>query len=190
MERGTFAIVLSFIAVFFGVVSIITSRPYMLDCDTTGVMVTILCCLVTVLIGWQIFNVIEINAIKKDTLNARDDVLLETNQNLVFTLHGLADFFAIQYANLSEDDTPDVKNSIYYGALSYRIMELHQAIRLNEIKLYNSSVKSLCALIDDGEFLSDKQIDELKESIDAIPNNFHTSDFIEVLNYFNRRIRL
>lgn len=74
MERGTFAIILSAIAVFFGIVAIITSRPYLLDFDAVGVMVAILCGLITLLIGWNIYTVIDTKQTLK-RLNSVDEAI-------------------------------------------------------------------------------------------------------------------
>lgn len=74
MERGTFAIILSAIAVFFGIVAIITSRPYLLDFDAVGVMVAILCGLITLLIGWNIYTVIDTKQTLK-RLNSLDEAI-------------------------------------------------------------------------------------------------------------------
>jgi transcription initiation factor IIE alpha subunit len=59
MIKEKYSFVLSCIAVSFGVVAIITSRPYLLDFNATGVMVSVLCILVTLLVGWNIYKTIE-----------------------------------------------------------------------------------------------------------------------------------
>ena len=59
MIKEKYSFILSCIAVSFGVVAIITSRPYLLDFNATGVMVSVLCILVTLLVGWNIYKTIE-----------------------------------------------------------------------------------------------------------------------------------
>ena len=60
MDKGTFAIILSAVAILFGIVAIITTRPYCWELDHVGVIITTLSLLVTLLIGWNIWSVLDI----------------------------------------------------------------------------------------------------------------------------------
>lgn len=184
MDRGLYAIILSFIAIFFGIVAIITSRPYLLDFNATGVMVTVLCCLVTVLIGWQIFNVLEISKIRKETLATRDEILLETNKNLLLTLHGLADFFSIQFINREVDASPNEENTLYFGALTYRAMEIKCASRLNELQVFQTAIRTMTVLIDNAILLSEHQVANIRNILVAVPISYRTDEFVVLLNHF------
>ena len=79
-ERNKIALILSFIAVFFGIVAIITSRPYLLKFDTVGIMVTILCGLVALLIGWNIYTVIDVRNITERINNNTEHQITQIEQ--------------------------------------------------------------------------------------------------------------
>lgn len=91
MERGTFAIILSFIAVFFGIVAIITSRPCLSDFNSIGVIVAALCGLVTLLIAWNIYQVIDTRAIRQkyEEIETRLNNSLNSNAIEINQLRGI-----------------------------------------------------------------------------------------------------
>ena len=60
MKQSSFAIILSSIAIFLGLVAIFTTRPYNWDLDFVGVIIVILTFLVTLLIGWNIFTALDL----------------------------------------------------------------------------------------------------------------------------------
>ena len=58
-EKVNLAVIFSCIAMFFGIVSVITSQPYNDDINITGVIVTVLCCTVALLVAWNIYSVVD-----------------------------------------------------------------------------------------------------------------------------------
>lgn len=60
MKDSTFSVILSYIAIFFGIVAIYTTRPYNWELNFVGTTITILTFLVTILIGWNIYSVIDV----------------------------------------------------------------------------------------------------------------------------------
>ena len=60
MNISKLSIILSGFAVLFGVVAIFTSRPYNYELDHIGFIVAVLVCIITLLIGWNIYTVIDV----------------------------------------------------------------------------------------------------------------------------------
>ena len=63
-----YALILSSIAIFFGIVAIITSQPYCIGIDIYGIIVTLLIGMITLLIGWQIFNYLSLKETIKEVV--------------------------------------------------------------------------------------------------------------------------
>lgn len=62
-QSSKFAIVLSCVAIVFGIVAIITTRPYNWAADTVGVAFAAICALITFVAAWNIYSTL--NADKK-----------------------------------------------------------------------------------------------------------------------------
>ena len=176
-----FSIFLSIIAIYLSMRS-----PIEIDFDAALLVsvATIISIPTAVLIGWQIVNVIKIEKMKKQTLNARDEVLQVTNKNLLSTFHGLADFFSIQFAKREEDVSPEEENTLYFGALTYRAMEIHCASILSELQLFQSAIRTMSIMVDDAIILKEHQVAEIKNILESVPTSYRIDEFLSILNHF------
>ena len=100
------AIVISFT---FSIISLCSSLPRNSGMDYIGVIVGILSLLVTILIGWNIYTVIDFNK-KKDELSKNEAVLseliLRVNNNTTADSAALEFYFAYLYAYLLTNNEP------------------------------------------------------------------------------------
>ena len=100
------AIALSFT---FSIVSLCKSLPRTSGLDYIGVIVAILTLLVTILIGWNIYTVIDFNK-KKEELSKNEavlsDLILRVNNNTTADSAALEFYFAYLYAYLLTHNEP------------------------------------------------------------------------------------
>ena len=100
-----FAIVLSFIAIFFGIVAIITTRPYNWHIDFVGVAFATVCSLVTLFAAWNIYSAIDVDkkikkfddnltSFKSDVQENNDSIIQDIHFSMVEAFTGLSRFFA------------------------------------------------------------------------------------------------
>ncbi|MCI2083197.1 MAG: hypothetical protein LKK19_04315 [Bacteroidales bacterium] len=138
--RSIFAIVLSGIAIFLSIVAICLVAPHTsnLSFDYQGVLVTALALLVTFLIGWQIYNIFDIEKRFVDLSNKFDGLFEEhtksldskitksskiaiskTNFNIGLALsdtkqYGIAFYYyACSLLNIPDSNIENVLNNIY-----------------------------------------------------------------------------
>lgn len=100
-----FAIVLSFVAIIFGIVAIITTRPYNWHIDFVGVAFATVCSLVTLLAAWNIYSAIDVDkkikrfdnnltSFKSDVQENNDSIIRDIHLSMVEAFTGLSRFFA------------------------------------------------------------------------------------------------
>ena len=77
MEKNTISIIYSSIAIFISLVAIYTTRPYNWESDFVGLTITILSFLVTLLIGWNIFQVVDIKG-RITKIKEEQDIFIES----------------------------------------------------------------------------------------------------------------
>jgi len=78
-KKGTYAMIFSGIAIFFGIIATFTSRPYNWDLDFVGVAFSIMFALITLLVAWNIYTVID----TKDTIVKMKTVAQEEVRNAI-----------------------------------------------------------------------------------------------------------
>ncbi len=99
-----FAIVLSFVAIFFGIVAIITTRPYNWHIDFVGVAFATVCSLATFLAAWNIYSAIDVDkkikkfdnnltSFKSDVQENNDSIIRDIHYSMVEAFSGLSRFF-------------------------------------------------------------------------------------------------
>lgn len=99
IERGTFACILSGMAIFLSIVAIYTTRPFNWNLDFVGVIIMILTLLVTLLIGWNIFTALDL---KRKVENIEKDVpkIKELKDKLEFQSRQIAEVAAVAGLNV------------------------------------------------------------------------------------------
>ena len=122
-------------------------RNVTLEVDYSGILVGILSALCTVLIGWQIFALIEfskkeeLNKQKIDELNTEyDNYVKLKNENDYLIDYALGDIYA------SMLDLPAQKHPAY-NFVRYRIMALTDAAKINQLEICNNIIANLIHFI-------------------------------------------
>lgn len=202
-ERTTLAIILSSIAIFFSIVALYTSRPYNWALDFVGVIISVLTLLVTLLVGWNIYTVVdfkrEIEDVKKETetkLNNQKDVLDQTIRNAYKTGlkkvgHELIEMKsrtdkgeALLQANIATSlaaslNKPNVESE--YLFISHSIKAIILWANSGEFSNASTNITFLIKVLDPQQVsLRKSQIKSLSEMVDKIPQS-HKIDNIDAL---------
>lgn len=147
MKKDNFTRVMSWIALLVSLSSliIVLAERYPrtgLGFDYLGLIVGILSILVTILIGWQIYSVINIRETAKAISKTRAEFSLESERNLTQTYLSLSDFF---YSRCIGPDQP--MSQIEYNYIYYRISAILHASRTGDYETCQSIVKLLLETI-------------------------------------------
>ena len=134
MDKATFSIILSGIAIFLGVVAIYTTRPYNWELDFVGTIITILTFLTTLLIGWNIYSVVDakgrITRIEERQRKSTQDINekyndLSVRSRVSFNESKMFLFF-LQGQNAYTDTTDNLfleKYKSFHSSLYYAVQE-------------------------------------------------------------------
>lgn len=149
-------------------------------------VIAALAIIVTILIGWQLFSLLNINQIRKETIAAKDELLHESHKALFTTFQGLACFYQEQYIEHSEDDDLNKITVLYFGALKHWALTILFSVKVNSVESFSNSVKSTLNIAEDG-LLSNKSKKQILDILSEIPDGWKTEDFnslIKVLSTF------
>lgn len=202
-ERTTLAIILSSIAIFFSIVALYTSRPYNWALDFVGVIISVLTLLVTLLVGWNIYTVVdfkrEIEDVKKETetkLNDQKEIFERTIKRAYFdglrkVGHELMEMKnridkgeALLQANISTSLAASLNSSIVENEflfISHSIKAVIPWANASEYSNASTNITFLIKVLDPQQVtLRESQIKSLNEMVNKIPNS-HKIDNIDTL---------
>lgn len=136
------ALGLSVIAIIVSVIAICIACPHVpeLGFDYQGVIVGILALLVTMLIGWNIFSIIDIRKIRDELLTTKVSSVFNAEKNNAITCHAVSDYY---YHVLLKSDPLGIE----YQFLYYRISELFHVSNIGDTETCNIIVKVLLEMI-------------------------------------------
>ena len=136
------ALGLSAIAIIVSIIAICIACPHVpeLGFDYQGVIVGILALLVTMLIGWNIFSIIDIRKIRDELLTTKVSSVFNAEKNNAITCHAVSDYY---YHVLLKSDPLGIE----YQFLYYRISELFHVSNIGDIETCNVIVKVLLEII-------------------------------------------
>ena len=136
------ALGLSVIAIIVSVIAICIACPHVpeLGFDYQGIIVGILALLVTMLIGWNIFSIIDIRKIRDELLTTKVSSVFNAEKNNAITCHAVSDYY---YHVLLKSDPLGIE----YQFLYYRISELFHVSNIGDIDTCNVIVKVLLEMI-------------------------------------------
>lgn len=117
-------------------------RTGSLSFDYQGVIVGVLSLLVTVLIGWNIYNLIDINNTRKAVKDLLSDTSLKLNKNMAITEHSF--WMLYHYLLIGKDPI-----GLDYRFVHHGIACLFHASNFNDIGLCNTIVKAMLECIKD-----------------------------------------
>lgn len=123
--------------------------------DYMGVIAGILSLLVTILLGWQIFSIININRIKNDVLEKRIRIYMETEESKI-ELHGsLCDFYIAQLEK-------SFSNIVAFRYIINQLYLIIALVHVKDIERYHQHISILT------EKLGDLKIEIPKRQYDMI----------------------
>lgn len=136
------ALGLSAIAIIVSIIAICIACPHVpeLGFDYQGVIVGILALLVTMLIGWNIFSIIDIRKIRDELLTTKVSSVFNAEKNNAITCHAVSDYY---YHVLLKSDPLGIE----YQFLYYRISELFHVPNIGDTETCNVIVKVLLEII-------------------------------------------
>jgi len=110
--------------------------------DYQGVLVGILAALVTILIGWNIYTLIDIRAIREKMKQDQTIAYIQSENNLSQTYLAISDYF---YSTLAKENQPE--NERIYKYILYRVSTILHASKIKDIKTCEAVVKALLQTI-------------------------------------------
>jgi hypothetical protein len=140
MKKGL-SLVISFCAIGISIVAICTSLDGFCLSETAylGWIVAVLSTLVVVLIGWQIYSVIDFKASTKKIESLADMVSYQISNVNLATGMALSDYY---YRVITED-----KRDIEFKYIYYSVISIMHASSIKEIKTCNAIVKPMLEVI-------------------------------------------
>lgn len=151
-------------------------------------VVSSLTIVVTVLLGWQIFNIINLGKIKdsvqnqkEEIKNLHDSMLSKTNKNILIMSMSMAEFYTSQYLDTDCDKEPEKAATLFYGAILNKAMAIELCAAFNEVDMFNSLIKTASLIVNDME-LQDKDKAQILGILSRIPDTWKTSEFVEFVN--------
>ncbi len=98
-----------------------------LSMDYMGVIVGILSLLVTSLLGWNIYSLIDVRRIKDELASVKANSVFNAERNNTITCHAMGDFY--YRLTLGEKPFKDIYHLIYY-----RVAEIYHASNMTDYK--------------------------------------------------------
>lgn len=177
MKQSSFAIILSGIAIFFGLVAIYTTRPYNWDLDFIGGIIMILTFLVTLLIGWNIFTALDL---KKKVESMEKDVpkIKELKESVEYQSRQIAEVAAVTginvvqiYQDLRTRLKMDLKaNFLTLSNTLYVIRQLSILQQFDQVDNYITAMEKDNSPITDKFEVTAKEKEQLLQIVVSIPN--------------------
>lgn len=180
---------LSLIAIAFSVVALCRTCPRLenLNFDYMGVIVGILSLLITILIGWNIFQVVDLKTHKRDVELLKEEVAKEINY-----IHNKVDFntgmgHCVNAQVIASSLCIESKCLLKYQMIYQCLLGVKTLSNLNEFKSCSDAVDTVCNVIQQTSdlILTDEERQDLKElfytinSRDEINRINELRDFLE-----------
>lgn len=189
MKQCSFAIILSGIAIFFGLVAIYTTRPYNWDLDFVGGIIMTLTFLVTLLIGWNIFTALDL---KRKVENMEKDVpkIKELKEKVEYQSRQIAEVATVTginvvqiYQDLRKRLNINLKaNYITLANTLYVIRQLSILQQFDQVDNYITAMEKDYIPITDKVEITDKEKERLLLIIASIPNQNNIPQMGKLLN--------
>lgn len=182
--RNDFTTLLSFGAIILSIIAIVLSQPYcQTGWDGLTILIAILTVLVTVLITWQIYTLVDLKNVSqemrlkydnmenrlKDFENAKNDILATLNDGLADVYDGMFNF-------------SDIKE---FKLLHHRLKSILYCSMIGDIRLCNHHINEfLVASKGLGNVkLNNDQKYRLNEDVKGVVHPEDFPDFIKVVDY-------
>lgn len=118
-----------------------------LDFDYMGILVGILSLLVTILLAWNIYSVIDLRSIKKEFEDMQVDYYMKVQNTNAMTCHALGDFY---YSVMMKNEPLGIN----YQFLYYRISEINHLSNIGNYIFCNALIDSLLTMYVEPELTS------------------------------------
>lgn len=183
MKKENISITVAIIALVMGIsaICIAAYRTPVLSFDYQGVLVGVLSFLVTLLLGWNIYSLIDVGKIKDELMETKAVSSFNAERNNTITCHAVGDFFYREL--LGEKPLGDAYHFLYY-----RVSEIFHASNIGDFKTCEIIIVSLCEIFEEPENVNIKE--KLKaniwELITRINQKEHINNYNELVSLVAR----
>ena len=155
----------NFLALIFSIAALCMTHPNQLGFDYIGAIVGILALLVTVLIGWNIYQLVDVKGIRKDFEAYKEDVKADINRHLLLEETTLA----VEYSKARDWE----KAFTIMGLMAHRYEQLLRRVAdIDDISTFVNSVAWAINELDDDEFKEvEYKLDGLMAILSKLPDN-------------------
>ncbi len=158
---------ISYIAIVFSFLALVSVHSHFLTFNMTdaGFIVNVLSILVTVLIGWNIYQLIDVKGIRKDFEAYKEDVKADINRHLLLEESTLA----VEYSKARDWE----KAFTIMGLMAHRYEQLLKRVAdIDDISTFVNSVAWAINELDDDEFKEvEYKLDGLMAILSKLPDN-------------------
>lgn len=179
----------SFIPVVLSILSLIASivalcvaipRANAINFDYLGLLVGILALLVTALIGWNIYNLIDVRNIRNEQNSIQMDLYMRTQRILATTDHAVGDVF--YRCLVGEKPMRDDFQLVYY-----RISEIQHLSCIADYKFCEALIVGLQQMFaDSGRRFRKEQAKNLWNVIAQVKGTEHIGNFSDLMSLVSR----
>ena len=162
------------VAAFFASVTsivLVMCRIEPITADWMSVLVGVLSLLVMLLIGWQIFTLLDFNRLKTNIETAKKTMELEAQRTMLTTAGALADF----YYGIGNPTVPI--SQVQFNYLNYRIVSILHASNLGYIDLCNSVTKAIFETMPDTLYISERDKQTLITALMEVKHKSEIKNF-------------
>ncbi len=106
--------------------------------DLIGWLIGILAIMVTTLIGWQIFALMDIRKMQKEVAQNKDAAFYESSRNMAVTTMAISDYFYSTFVGKDQSEKERIYMYIYY-----RVSSILHASRINDFETCRVVIKVL-----------------------------------------------
>lgn len=137
MKKENWALGLSIVAMLLsGYAAFVCDKR--VEADWMGILVGILALLVTVMLGWNIYSLIDIRNLRKEISNERTKAYIESERNVATMFMAISDYY---YSILAGKQQPESEK--IYKYIFNRVSSILHASRINDFETCRVIVKVL-----------------------------------------------
>lgn len=192
MQKVKVNVIISVIALVLSVIALacsIRNNPFTVDIDSAVLvsMATVISIPTAVVIGWQIYNAIKLEKIKEQTENVKEELLIKSKYNLLYTNHGLADFFAVRYSDEMECEY-NRESFNYYASITYRVLEIQICSELKAYQMMETAIKNILDIWDISIPYEKEKAEENIRILELVPMTMRTDDFNKMMELLRKKL--
>ena len=180
--------VLNVITLVIGIAALSVSffRCEPITMDWMGVLVGVLSFLVTILLGWQIYTLIDIRKIQQDVKSNKAEMTLEAHKRLGEAHYALWAFYLNSIENREQD-----RELLLYACFNSGVAAIHRLSLCGEYQICGLCTKeliALCRFLQPGE-THQKLIQSQIQLLLNVENQHKVPGYSELLSALHKRLK-